>query len=177
MTKETATEKAAPAKKAAPRKRPPIEDVDHRVTVPGSPATAFKIFNEKLPEWWPNNFRVTKVGAPLGVDVGEKGRIYEIDEAGEEHTFGTIRAYEPPTRLVVAWHLNGFGRIDPDDEHATEFEVTFSPSGSTRTEVAVHHAKFENMGTQHARRVRNGMDKGWPTILERFSDAVKAAKK
>jgi hypothetical protein len=28
------------------------------------------------------------------------------------------------------------------------------------------------MGSRHAKRVRNGMDKGWPTILASFKEKI-----
>lgn len=152
-----------------------IEDVRHGVTVRVDAERAYHFFLEQFPSWWPHNFRTTKPGSRLGVDPREGGRFYEFDEQGGEHTFATLLACQSPRRLEVAWHLNGYGRIDPDPGHATNFEVRFIPEGATRTRVEVVHTKFERQGTQHARRVRNGMDKGWPTILSEFAAKVEMA--
>ncbi|MEU4642923.1 SRPBCC family protein [Micromonospora sp. NPDC023814] len=171
-------EKTAPAAKstttkstAAKKPKPPNYDpfVRHSVTVKADRKTAFTMFLEGFPEWWPNNFRTTKVGAPLGVDK-KGGRWYEIDEQGEEHTFGLIRKVDSPDTLVIGWRLNGFGRIDPDN--ASEFTVTFVADGQKKTRVDVEHTHFDRMGTKHAKRVRNGMDKGWPTILQSFQNKI-----
>jgi uncharacterized protein YndB with AHSA1/START domain len=152
-----------------------IEDVRHGVTVRVDAERAYHFFLEQFPSWWPHNFRTTKPGSRLGVDPREGGRFYEFDEHGGEHTFATLLACQSPRRLEVAWHLNGYGRIDPDPGHATIFEVRFIPEGATRTRVEVEHTKFERQGSQHARRVRNGMDKGWPTILSEFAAKVEMA--
>jgi uncharacterized protein YndB with AHSA1/START domain len=144
--------------------------VRHSVTVNAKPDEAFRIFLDEFPQWWPPMFRTVKVGSPLGVEPKEGGRWYEIDDEGGEHAFGRIKVVDPPHRLVIAWHLNGFGRIDPD--HASEFEVQFTPSGANRTTVKLEHTKFDEMGTKHAKRVRNGMDKGWPTLLGAYKDKV-----
>jgi uncharacterized protein YndB with AHSA1/START domain len=166
------TEKKAAATKTATAKKPNYDPyVRHSVTVPVDAKRAFKVFLEEFPSWWPPPFRTTKVGAPLGVDPKEGGRLYEIDEEGTEHSFGEIRVVEPPDRIVVGWRLNGFGRIDPDG-NASEFEVRFVPQAGRKTKVEIEHTHFDRMGTRHAKRVRNGMDKGWPVILQGYVDKI-----
>ncbi len=157
------------------RKRSDIEDVRHDVTVRVDAERAYPFFLEQFPPWWPRNFRTTKPGSKLGVDPRPGGRFYEFEEPGEEHTFATLLACDAPSRIEVAWHLNGFGRIDPDPEHATTFEVRFVSEGATRTRVEVQHTAFDRQGTKHARRVRNGMDKVWPIILSEFAAKVEMA--
>jgi uncharacterized protein YndB with AHSA1/START domain len=167
---------SAPAKTAAARKpKPPNYDpyVRHSTTVNVGRERAFKYFLEEYPSWWPPNFRTVKVGSPLGIEPKEGGRIYELDDEGNEHAFGQILTIEAPKRIVVAWRLNGFGRIDPDNH--SEFEVRFVSEGSRRTRVEVEHTKFDQMGTKHAKRVRNGMDKGWPIILATYQEKIKDA--
>lgn len=149
-----------------------IEDVRQETTVPVGVEEAYRFFVEEFPAWWPRNFRTTKVGSPLGVDPRTGGRFYEFDDEGAEHTFATLLACEAPHRLEVAWHLNGFGRIDPDPEHATIFEVRFTADGPASTRVEVEHTQFARQGTRHARRVRNGMAKGWPTILTEYTTKI-----
>jgi uncharacterized protein YndB with AHSA1/START domain len=174
MTERRATAgeaKTAPtaSKATKPRKLTYDPYVRHSVTVNADPNRAFRVFVEEFPQWWPPMFRCTKVGAPLGVDPTKGGRWFEIDEEGNEHTFGRIRVLDRPDRLVIGWHLNGFGRVDPD--HASQFEVTFLPEGN-QTKVMLEHTDFEEMGTKHAKRVRNGMDKGWPTLLNAFKERI-----
>lgn len=43
--------------------------------------------------------------------------------------------------------------------------MTFAADGPGRTRVCVEHPHFDRMGTKHAKRVRNGMDKRWPVLL------------
>jgi uncharacterized protein YndB with AHSA1/START domain len=160
-------------KTAAPRKPKPLTYdpfVRHSVTVNADRKTAYRVFLEEFPQWWPPMFRCTKVGAPLGVDPKEGGRWFEIDEEGTEHTFGRIQTVDVPNVLVVDWHLNGFGRVDPDN--ASQFTVKFVADGQKKTRIELEHTHFDRMGTKHAKRVRNGMDKGWPTLLQAFHDKI-----
>lgn len=142
--------------------------VRQSVTVKADADRAFRVFLEELPQWWPPVFRVTKEGAPLSVEAKEGGRWYEIDDDGNEHAFGRVRVMDSPKRLVVGWHLNGYGQVDPD--HASEFEVQFVPAGATTT-VNLEHSKFDEMG-EHAERVRNGMAQGWPILMAAYQQRV-----
>lgn len=83
-----------------------ITRAHHTVTFDAVSERAFKVFVEEFPSWWPHDFRYTKVGAAVGVDGREGGRWYEIDEEGDEQTFGRLLAVESPERLVIAWHLS-----------------------------------------------------------------------
>jgi hypothetical protein len=57
----------------------------------------------------------------LEPEVG--GRWYEVGVGGAECEIGRVTAYESPDRVVLAWHLNGSWRYDPDRAHASEVEL------------------------------------------------------
>ena len=95
------------------------------VTVEAPLALAWKFFTEKMGTWWP--LAVYKIGKANAVDaiiephVG--GRWYELGVDGKECDTGRVLAFEPPDRLMLAWHLNGNWQYDPDPEHASEVEL------------------------------------------------------
>lgn len=50
--------------------------------------------------------------------------------------WGSVLEREPPSRLLLAWHLDGDWDYDPDPARASEVEITFTPeSAGTRVEL------------------------------------------
>jgi uncharacterized protein YndB with AHSA1/START domain len=94
------------------------------------------------------------------------GRIFERTGAGEEHDWGRIVAWEPPSRLVYEWHL----RVDRAD--ATEVEIRFTPS-PTGTRVTIEHRGWERLGAKGVER-RQGNFAGWGSLLPHFVEFVAA---
>jgi uncharacterized protein YndB with AHSA1/START domain len=84
-----------------------------------------------------------------------------------------VIAYEPPDRVVIAWHLDGAWQYDPDPAHASEFEVRFISDGTNSTRVELEHRNFERHG-EGAPAVHGGVDnpQGWTYCLELFAKAV-----
>jgi hypothetical protein len=127
---------------ASRKPKPPNYEpyVRHAVSAEAGPQQAFEVLLQDFPAWWPHNFRCTK-SAP-----------------------------RQRRRLVIAWHLNGFGRIDPDN--ASEFEVRFTPDGATRTRVEVETPSSTGWAPGTRSGFRNGMDKGRPTILAAYTAKI-----
>jgi len=96
------------------------------------------------------------------------GRWYEVGVDGTECDTGRVTAYEPPERLVLAWHLYGSWQLDPDPERASEVEVRFVVDGPSRTTVELEHRGFERHG-DGAGAVKGGVEQGWGHLLELFS--------
>jgi uncharacterized protein YndB with AHSA1/START domain len=147
---------------------PPIE---RSLTVDVEPEWAFRFFTEKIGDWWPledySVFAMTGRGRPDEVrfEPGIGGRVYE--RLGEEEaTWGVVRVWEPPDRIVFSWNTNGDW---PED---TEVELTFTPEGD-RTRVHVLHTGFERLGEQ-AEPAHTGYDRGWGEVLGRYGEAISA---
>ena len=115
------------------------------IRVKATQARAFEVFTADMNRWWP---RAHKIGpAPLKEAVLEPragGRWYEIDEDGSECAWGHVIAWEPPSRLLLAWQINANWLHDPD--LVTEVEVRFTPDADGGTRVDLEHRGLERFG-------------------------------
>ena len=80
---------------------------------------------------------------------------------------GHVIAWPPGARFIVTWEINGEWKSDPRAEFTSEVEVRFIAESPTRTRVELEHRGFERM-EKGGEGMRNGVDKGWPGILERY---------
>lgn len=151
------------------------QPIRHQIKLAVAPETAFEVFADHLGEWWPlaytfsgPQFESARVESQTG------GRWLERTRAGEELSWGDVRAYERGRRIVL-----GFG-IAPDrkptpPERASEVEVTFERSGAAQTLVTVEHRELERHG-EGWETLRQGMDspqQGWPLILAELEREIR----
>jgi uncharacterized protein YndB with AHSA1/START domain len=141
-----------------------MEPLEIGFTVVCPPEHAFETWARRTSLWWPHGHSVS--GAPgLAVTFEPRpgGRIFERTPSGEEHDWGEVLVWEPPSRLVYLWHL----RFDRSD--ATEVEVTFTeiPEG---TAVSIVHRGWERLGAVGAERRERNL-KGWAGVLEHYRRA------
>jgi hypothetical protein len=103
----------------------PIEPVRVAVDVRRGVEEAFRVFTAEITTWWPvagHSVEPDKVAAVVLEDrVG--GRLYERRHDGGEADWGRVLAWEPPTRLLLAWSPN------PERPAPTEVEVRFLAAG------------------------------------------------
>jgi len=150
-----------------------IPTVQRTVTVAAPVERAFQVFTSSFSSWWPSDYHIGSAdyaGAVMEARAG--GRWYERGTDGSECDWGRVLTWEPPHKLVLAWHINGEWQYDPDPEHASEVVVTFTPEGGM-TRVDLEHRRLERHGDQ-ADAVRKGVSEsgGWGDILQRYADAV-----
>jgi uncharacterized protein YndB with AHSA1/START domain len=144
------------------------------ITVAASQERAFKVFTEQFGSWWPKEYSIGDADmADFVLEPKVGGRWYEVGVDGKECDTGRVTAYEPPDRVVVAWHLDGTWQYDPDPEHASELEVKFVAEGEHSTRVELEHRNFDRQGAG-AEAVRGGVDddRGWNYCLDLFAKAV-----
>jgi len=146
--------------------------VRRSVVVAVPPQKAFDVFTANIDKWWP---RTHKIGAaPLASAVLEPragGRWYEIGEDGSECQWGDVLAWEPPSRLLLAWRIRADWQFDP--KLLTEVEVKFVPLADGGTRIELEHRLLENMGeAAEATRAIFDSEGGWPGILERYREAT-----
>jgi len=142
------------------------------VRVQAAPARAFEIFTAGMSRWWLKTHTINPTKSPLKDIVMEPrrdGRWYERGEDGSECQWGKVLAWEPPTRVLLAWQISGRWRYDPN--FVTEVEIRFTPDGAG-TKVELEHRNLERLGDA-AEAMRTAFESGWGSLLEQF--ATKAA--
>lgn len=130
---------------------------------------AFDVWTLDIDRWWPPDHTATGRDDVLVVlEPRSGGRIYERSPAGDEHEWGEVTVWEPPTRLGYLWHL----RRDRAD--ATQVEIRFVPIGGTRTRVEIEHRGWDALGSD-ALAWRDRNHGGWSTLLPHFVRLAEAS--
>lgn len=140
---------------------PPLE---LELTVDCSPEHAFATWTERIDQWWPKGHSVSH-DPELKVVIEPRlgGRIYERTPAGEEHDWGEVTRWEPPTAFSYLWHLA------QDRSDATDVEIGFEPDGDG-TRVTIRHSGWERLGARgEDLRARNRS--GWSGVLPLYERA------
>jgi Activator of Hsp90 ATPase homolog 1-like protein len=131
-----------------------------------SPEHAFDVWTAGIGTWWPPDHTVTgrsDLDVVLQGSVG--GRIYERTPEGDEHEWGEVTVWEPPSQLGYLWHLRG------DRADATEVEIRFLAQGTTATRIEIEHRGWERLGAAGDDwRDRNRA--GWQSLLPHYLAAI-----
>lgn len=147
-------------------------DPRRSVTVPVSPAEAFRIYTECPAEWLPREHTFLSSPQSIIMEPRAGGRFYERGTDGTEVTRGTITEWAPPGRLAVTWRIGPGWRPIFDDEHASVIVVEFSPAGTQATEVTVTYTHLERHG-EMAEAIRSAISSPGPgDTLHRYAHAV-----
>jgi uncharacterized protein YndB with AHSA1/START domain len=128
---------------------------------------AFEVFTSGLTRWWPLDHTIGK--KPIRKVMLEPrlgGRWLEISEDGTETSDATIIVWEPPHRFVMLWQINA--QWQPDQSMKSEVDVRFVAEGPEATRVELLHHKFETMGMEAGTSMRDGVERGWPALLQLF---------
>jgi hypothetical protein len=149
-----------------PMQRPPIRQ---STTVRGSVEHTFDVFVDQLDQWWPLRTHSQGEERVVGVTVERRagGRVYETWDNGETHAWGTLLAWDPPTRFVLTWDI-----IQPS---VTEVELTFRALAPSLTRVDLEHRGWDKLTDAEVEQLgnkRENYDIGWTMILRLFSEAA-----
>jgi hypothetical protein len=148
--------------------------VRRTVTVEASQQRAFEVFTAQFGRWWPKAYHTGEADiADFVLEPKVGGRWYEVGVDGTECETGRVTAFDPPDRPVLAWHLDGNWRYDPDPAHASEVEVRFIAEAPQRTRVELEHRHLERHGPGWESE-RDGVagEGGWPLYLGRFVELI-----
>ena len=139
-----------------------IEPIVKSVHVGCTPEHAFEVFTRDVGAWWPLDSHAIHVGAVREVVWEERagGEVYEVSNDGEKAHWATVLTWEPPSRVVIAWHVN------PQAAAPTELDVSFLADGEG-TRVEVEHRHWERLGDAGV-AMRDGYQDGWDHVLGRF---------
>ena len=140
--------------------------VEKAVTVNVPVERAFEVFTAEIGTWWPLRTHAvdTERSETVILESQVGGRLYERAPSGEEHLWGTVVAWEPPSLIVYSWHP---GR---GEETAQEVTITFSAEGPG-TRVEVRHTGWEKLGDDMEEAVAS-YDMGWDTVMGLYADAA-----
>lgn len=124
---------------------------------------AFELFTDGISTWWPlESHSIGEDNAERCVLEGKTGgRIYEVAKDGSEAEWGTVTAWEPPTKVAFTWHP---GR---EKETAQLVEVTFR-SKDDGTEFELIHSGWELLGERGV-KTRENYDGGWDIVLSKYA--------
>lgn len=143
------------------------------VVVKATQEHAFEVFTARFGDWWPMASHHTgdEEAETVLIEPHVGGRWFERGASGTETMWGYVTAWEPPARLVLAWHLSPQFTFDPDV--ASEVEVTFHADGPTTTRVVLEHRKLDVYGDAGP-ALRSSIDGegGWGAIIEEFARLV-----
>jgi uncharacterized protein YndB with AHSA1/START domain len=148
-----------------------VEPVRKTIRVQATPARAFEVFTAGMSRWWMSSHSISPTKTPIAAVVIEPrvgGRWYERGTDGSECDWGRVLAWEPPTRLVLAWQIDAQWRFDP--ALLTEVEVRFDAQASGATEVNLEHRRLERYGDAVAGvRAALASPGGWGGLLEQYA--------
>jgi uncharacterized protein YndB with AHSA1/START domain len=132
---------------------------------------AFSVFVEQMETWWP---AVHHIGAnpfqSIFVEPRVGGRWFERDEKGNECDWGTVRAWEPPHRVTLSWHLGPDWKFNPDLAKSSDVAIRFTSEGASATLVELEHSGIERHGEgyEQLRAMLDGPT-AWTTTLAEFA--------
>ena len=136
--------------------------IEKTVRLSCGPARAFTLFTAHATEGWPPSRRHTK-DPTSEIRMLESGRFYERAADGTEVELGRVRAWEPPTRVLLDFYPG------TDAEHPTEVEITFTPQDE-HTVVVVRHGPTASSGELFGQRVAR-FDASWDAVLSALATA------
>jgi uncharacterized protein YndB with AHSA1/START domain len=153
-----------------PRK-PAIAPVRKSIHVSVGQARAFEIFTAGLDRWWPKAHHIGPA-EPKRVMIEPRvgGRWYERTADGVETAVGHMTVWDPPHRFVMSWEISS--EWTPSPGGGTEVEVRFIAEGAAVTRVELEHRLFERLGDEGGTKIRDSVERGWPSLLELLKKAT-----
>ena len=160
---------------AAPAADTPVRQ---SITVRAGLERTFRVFTSEFDSWWPRSHHIGS--SPMKKAIIEErvgGRCYTEQVDGTECSWGTVLAWEPPTRVVLAWQITHQWGYEPDLAKSSEVEIRFTPIGDKSTRVDLEHRHFNRHGAGgDAMREAVGKPDGWGGLLNLFVQRIEAGE-
>lgn len=157
---------------ATPVATPPLA-VRKTVTVQAPQAVAFEVFTARIASWWPMaTHHIGKADcAAVVMEPRAGGRWFERGVDGSECDWGRVLAWEPPSRVLLAWQLSAAWAFDPAIH--TEVEVRFAAVDAKTTRVELEHRGLEAYGTDAlAMHAAFTSPNGWSGMLDHYAEVA-----
>lgn len=134
------------------------------VTVRLDREAAFRLFTERMAEWWPlaSHSVYDDPAAALVVEPRVGGRVLERASDGRECAWGTITDWEVGRRLGMTWFPG------MDEALSTQVDVRFSDAPQGGTQVDLVHVGWEARGAEAAERAAS-YQSGWGIVLGKYA--------
>lgn len=147
-----------------------VEPVRKSLVVAAPIALAFEVFTSRIGSWWPmasHHVGQADCEAVL-IEPRVGGRWFERGVDGTECQWGHVRAWEPPSRLVLAWQLSAQWQFDPSLQ--TEVEVRFMAIDAATTQVHLEHRGLQAYGADAlAMAATFASPNGWSGMLDEYA--------
>ena len=142
-----------------------LEPIEKTIELTASPAAAFAHFTRGIAKWWPlaSHSLGGEQAQSVVLEAREGGRIYELDDAGNEREWGRVQVCEPDQRLVFSWVLER-----PD--LATEVEVRFDSIGEKGCLMTLIHRGWDKR--PDGAEWRGNYNSGWDGVLQQYVDSL-----
>lgn len=137
--------------------------VERSILVSWDQEAAFRRFTAEFGAWWPSGTHSIggKQVKRVVFECRVGGRIYEELKDGRRFQWGTVTAFDPPTRVAFTFHPS------LEKEKAQDVVVSFVPAG-TGTRVELVSTGWERLG-ERARVARKGYYIGWGSVLDTYA--------
>jgi uncharacterized protein YndB with AHSA1/START domain len=147
-----------------------LEPVRKSLHIRASAERAFRVFTAEMDSWWPKTHHIGSSPMKGIVIEGRRGgAIYTEQEDGTPCPWGTVLAWEPPYRFVMAWQVSPQWQYEPDLEKCSEVEVRFTPADDGTTLVELEHRDLQRHGGACATmREKVNAEGGWGGLLAAF---------
>jgi uncharacterized protein YndB with AHSA1/START domain len=145
-----------------------LEAVRKTVTVDCVVEEAFRVFTTDAMSWWPIDSHTLHGAAVKEIvfEGREGGEVYELTADGEKGHWATVIAWDPPSRIVLAWNILEREAVP------TEVDVRFVAEGES-TRVELEHRGWEAIAEEAAEK-RGSYDTGWDYILGIYERRVQS---
>jgi hypothetical protein len=149
----------------------PDVPVRKSIIVRASQEHAFRVFTDDMDSWWPRDHHIGKAPMKRVMIEGKVGgRCYTEQVDGTDCDWGSVLAWDPPRRFVMAWRITTKWEYETDLWKSSEVEVTFTSLGDGRTRVDLEHRHLARHG-EGFEGMRGAVDSpnGWGGTLARFA--------
>lgn len=142
-----------------------IAPVVKTVDVRRSAGDAFRLFTERIHQWWPTKTHSRardaegEVTEHVTIEPQVGGRVFETLNTGRELDWGEVTTWKPGDVFAMDWTM---GR---PPEQATRVTVRFEPLGEQSCRVTLTHEHWERLA-EEGEKLRHGYDQGWVAVFE-----------
>ena len=153
-----------------------VNSVRKAISVNAPQHVAWRVFTEQIGAWWPlAHYKIGNVNAVDAViEPRVGGRWYERGEDGSTCNWGSVLAWEPPSRLLLSWDINADWQYDAALK--TELEIRFIAQGKRVTRIELEHRNLDRYGARRD-EMREIFDKSgdWGRLLALFARLAEGA--